>query len=168
MRRVATSLVPGGRFAWNAFVFDPAIAAEIGGVWRDENGIRNRSTYDCGRAADRPRARERRDGPRSGGSTATNGRRRSPRRGLEVEALYGWFDRRPFDDDEPRVRLGRAEAVSDGALRPDRGDLRPWSASVTEDVEFYVEEAVASGGPVVELAVGTGRIAVPIAQAGSR
>jgi SAM-dependent methyltransferase len=41
-----------------------------------------------------------------------------------------------------------------------------WSASVTEDVEFYVEEARASGGPVVELACGTGRISVPIAQAG--
>jgi SAM-dependent methyltransferase len=44
----------------------------------------------------------------------------------------------------------------------------PWSRSVTEDVEFYVEHALASGGPVVELAVGTGRIAVPIAQAGVR
>jgi SAM-dependent methyltransferase len=43
-----------------------------------------------------------------------------------------------------------------------------WSSSVTEDVPFYVEEAVASGGPVVELAVGTGRIAVPIAHAGIR
>jgi SAM-dependent methyltransferase len=42
----------------------------------------------------------------------------------------------------------------------------PWSRSVTEDVGFYVDEALASGGPVVELAVGTGRIAVPIAQAG--
>lgn len=42
----------------------------------------------------------------------------------------------------------------------------PWSASVTEDVEFYVQEAVTSGGPVVELAVGTGRIAVPVADAG--
>ena len=42
----------------------------------------------------------------------------------------------------------------------------PWSASVTEDVEFYVEEARASGSPVVELACGTGRIAVPIAKAG--
>jgi SAM-dependent methyltransferase len=42
----------------------------------------------------------------------------------------------------------------------------PWSVSVTEDVELYVEEALASGGPVVELAVGTGRIAVPIAKAG--
>jgi SAM-dependent methyltransferase len=42
----------------------------------------------------------------------------------------------------------------------------PWSRSVTEDVGFYVDEALASGGPVVELAVGTGRIAVPIARAG--
>ncbi len=41
-----------------------------------------------------------------------------------------------------------------------------WSATVVEDVEFYVEEARASGGPVVELACGTGRIAVPIAKAG--
>jgi SAM-dependent methyltransferase len=42
----------------------------------------------------------------------------------------------------------------------------PWSRSVTEDVGFYVDEALATGGPVVELAVGTGRIAVPIARAG--
>jgi ubiquinone/menaquinone biosynthesis C-methylase UbiE len=42
----------------------------------------------------------------------------------------------------------------------------PWSRSVTEDIGFYVEHAVASGGPVVELAVGTGRIAVPVAEAG--
>ncbi len=42
----------------------------------------------------------------------------------------------------------------------------PWSRSVVEDIDFYVEHAVASGGPVVELAVGTGRVAVPIAQAG--
>jgi SAM-dependent methyltransferase len=40
----------------------------------------------------------------------------------------------------------------------------PWSVSVTEDVPFYVEEARrVSPGPVVELGVGTGRIAVPIA-----
>jgi SAM-dependent methyltransferase len=42
----------------------------------------------------------------------------------------------------------------------------PWSRSVTEDVELYVEEALRDGGPVVELGVGTGRIAVPIAEAG--
>jgi SAM-dependent methyltransferase len=44
----------------------------------------------------------------------------------------------------------------------------PWSRSVVEDVAFYVEEAVRSGGPVVELGVGTGRIAVPTAAAGVR
>jgi SAM-dependent methyltransferase len=46
----------------------------------------------------------------------------------------------------------------------------PWSRSVTEDVGFYVEEAVAraDAGPVVELAVGTGRIAVPTAAEGIR
>ncbi|HEU0303652.1 MAG TPA: class I SAM-dependent methyltransferase [Gaiellaceae bacterium] len=43
----------------------------------------------------------------------------------------------------------------------------PWSRSVTEDVAFYVEEAApAAPGPVVELGVGTGRIAVPVAAAG--
>jgi SAM-dependent methyltransferase len=42
----------------------------------------------------------------------------------------------------------------------------PWSRSVTEDVGFYVDHALEAGGPVVELAVGTGRIAIPIAQAG--
>lgn len=42
----------------------------------------------------------------------------------------------------------------------------PWSRSVVEDVGFYVEEALAAGGPVVELGVGTGRIAIPVASAG--
>jgi SAM-dependent methyltransferase len=42
----------------------------------------------------------------------------------------------------------------------------PWSRSVTEDVPFYLEEARRSGGPIVELGVGTGRIAVPIASDG--
>jgi SAM-dependent methyltransferase len=44
----------------------------------------------------------------------------------------------------------------------------PWSASVTEDISFYVHEAVQTGGPVLELGVGTGRIAVPTALAGVR
>jgi SAM-dependent methyltransferase len=42
----------------------------------------------------------------------------------------------------------------------------PWSQSVTEDVGFYVGEARRAGGPVVELGVGTGRIAVPTAAEG--
>jgi SAM-dependent methyltransferase len=44
----------------------------------------------------------------------------------------------------------------------------PWSVSVVEDVGFYLEEARRSRGPVVELGVGTGRIAVPIAADGIR
>jgi SAM-dependent methyltransferase len=43
----------------------------------------------------------------------------------------------------------------------------PWSASVVEDISFYVEEALAAdAGPIVELGVGTGRIAIPTAVAG--
>src|SRR6266550_8267021 len=43
----------------------------------------------------------------------------------------------------------------------------PWSSSVIEDISFYVEEALAAGvGPVIELGVGTGRIAIPTALAG--
>jgi SAM-dependent methyltransferase len=42
----------------------------------------------------------------------------------------------------------------------------PWSVSVREDVDFYVELARVADGPVVELGVGTGRIAIPIAAAG--
>jgi SAM-dependent methyltransferase len=44
----------------------------------------------------------------------------------------------------------------------------PWSASVVEDVGFYLDEARRSGGPVVELGVGTGRIAIPLAADGIR
>ncbi|MDX6408418.1 MAG: hypothetical protein QOE13_1489 [Gaiellaceae bacterium] len=44
----------------------------------------------------------------------------------------------------------------------------PWSVSVVEDVAFYLGEARRSGGPVIELGVGTGRIAVPIAADGIR
>jgi SAM-dependent methyltransferase len=44
----------------------------------------------------------------------------------------------------------------------------PWSLSVTEDVAFYVSEARGAAPPVVELGVGTGRIAVPIAAEGIR
>ncbi len=60
------------------------------------------------------------------------------------------------------------------------GIYDPWSRSVTEDIAFYVAEARKAVGrtappgappshaPIVELGVGTGRIAVPIATAGVR
>ena len=42
----------------------------------------------------------------------------------------------------------------------------PWSRTVVEDIAFYVEEAKRANGPIVELGVGTGRIAVPTTAAG--
>jgi SAM-dependent methyltransferase len=42
----------------------------------------------------------------------------------------------------------------------------PGRRSVTEHVGFYEAEARKAGGPVLELGVGTGRIAVPIAEKG--
>ncbi|MBA2474879.1 MAG: class I SAM-dependent methyltransferase [Actinobacteria bacterium] len=44
----------------------------------------------------------------------------------------------------------------------------PWSRTVVEDVDFYTGLAQEAGGPIVELGVGTGRIAIPTAAAGVR
>jgi len=43
-----------------------------------------------------------------------------------------------------------------------------WSAHMTEDVPFYVSLARGAAGPVVELAVGNGRVAIPVARATGR
>ncbi|MDF2750505.1 MAG: methyltransferase protein [Gaiellaceae bacterium] len=43
-----------------------------------------------------------------------------------------------------------------------------WSAHMTEDVDWYVELAREADGPIVELAVGNGRVAVPVARATGR
>jgi ubiquinone/menaquinone biosynthesis C-methylase UbiE len=40
-----------------------------------------------------------------------------------------------------------------------------WSAPMTADVAFYVELAREARGPLVELAIGNGRVAIPVAQA---
>jgi len=40
-----------------------------------------------------------------------------------------------------------------------------WSASMTADVPFYVKLAREAEGPLVELAIGNGRVAIPVAQA---
>lgn len=39
-----------------------------------------------------------------------------------------------------------------------------WSAHMTEDVPFYVALACGADGPIVELAVGNGRVAIPVAR----
>lgn len=43
-----------------------------------------------------------------------------------------------------------------------------WSARMTEDVPFYVDLARESEGPLVELAIGNGRVAIPVARATGR
>src|SRR5215216_2794790 len=40
-----------------------------------------------------------------------------------------------------------------------------WSAHMTADVGFYVELARTADGPLVELGIGNGRVAIPVAQA---
>ena len=43
-----------------------------------------------------------------------------------------------------------------------------WSAARTADIPFYAALAEAADGPVVELAVGNGRVAIPVARATGR
>src|SRR5205814_9165182 len=43
-----------------------------------------------------------------------------------------------------------------------------WAEGVTADVPFYVALAREADGPLVELAIGNGRVAIPVAQATGR
>ena len=94
---VAASLRPGGRFAWNAFAFDHAIAARLEGRHQDEP-LPHSLVYDVGEnrvdiALD------------SGGSVSLWWATKNEWlglidvAGLEVEALYGSFDKRPLDEE---------------------------------------------------------------------
>ena len=95
--RVAGSLRPGGRFAWNAFAFDHRIAAQLDGVHDDEpvpHTVRyavgtNRIDIDLD------------SGSRSSLWWATRNEWLGlvDVAGLELEALYGGFASEPFDDD---------------------------------------------------------------------
>lgn len=40
-----------------------------------------------------------------------------------------------------------------------------WSAHMTADIPFYVSLALQANGPLVELAIGNGRVAIPVARA---
>ena len=95
--RVAAALRPGGRFAWNAFAFDHAIAARLDGLHQDEP-VPHALRYAVGD--------NRIDIVLDGGGTSSLWwATRNEWLGLidvagfQVEALYGWFDRRPFDDE---------------------------------------------------------------------
>lgn len=108
--RVAAALRPGGRFAWNAFVFNPHIAASLDGKWDADAPVPHR--------VDQVPADARIDLTLSGGeqislwwSTRAEWEGLLDVAGLEVEALYGWFDRRPFDESsEEMVWVARKPA----------------------------------------------------------
>ena len=105
--RVAAALRPGGRFAWNAFIFDPHIAVRMDGVARphldsetlweyvahhpEDNRID--ITAYVGESGLEPR------NLRLWWLTRSEWEGLIDVAGLEVEALYGWFDKRPFDDE---------------------------------------------------------------------
>ena len=96
--RVAAALQPSGRFVWDSFVFNPHRAAESDGQWAVQAGIRHR--------IDHVPADNRVDITlESGASVSLWWATRSEWEGLvdvaglEVEALYGDFDRSPFTVD---------------------------------------------------------------------
>jgi SAM-dependent methyltransferase len=95
--RVAESLRPGGRFAWNAFAFDHRIAASLDGEHQDEP-VPHTIRYSVGDnrieiALD--------DGAKSSLWWATRNEWLGliDVAGLELEALYGGFAGEPFTDD---------------------------------------------------------------------
>ena len=95
--RVAASLRPGGRFAWNAFAFDHTVAARLDGEHRDEP-VPHSLRYDVGDN----RIDITLDGAGISSlwwATKNEWLGLIDVAGLEVEALYGGFDRRPFDEE---------------------------------------------------------------------
>lgn len=94
--RVAASLVPGGRFAWNAFAFDHAIAARLDGR-HDAEPVPHTLRYAVG---DNRVDIVLDDGGTSSLWWATKNEWLGlvEVAGLEVEAVYGGFDREPLDD----------------------------------------------------------------------
>jgi SAM-dependent methyltransferase len=95
--RVAAALMPRGRFAWNAFAFDHAIAARLDGLHQGDP-VGHSLRYAVGD--------NRIDITLDAGSTSSLWWATKNEwlglidvAGLEVEALYGGFGRQPFDDD---------------------------------------------------------------------
>lgn len=102
--RVARSLRPGGRFAWNAFVFDPHIAAandghatRHGSLWEYVELAHADNRLDLTAFVGEPGSGERKVSV--WWATKSEWEGLIDVSGLEVEALYGWFDRSPFDDE---------------------------------------------------------------------
>jgi hypothetical protein len=111
---VAAALRPDGRFAWNAFVFNHDIASRQDGLLRLHPGSDTIWQYVEHLPGD-----NRIDITAYVGTPGAEGRRLSlwwlnrsewealiDVSGLEAEALYGWFDRRPFADDSAEFVWG--------------------------------------------------------------
>ncbi|HEX5246184.1 MAG TPA: class I SAM-dependent methyltransferase [Gaiellaceae bacterium] len=100
--RVAASLRPGGRFAFNAFVFSHTIAAQLDGKTVNQNGVVHTLRYA---PADNRVDIERDDGATLSLWWATKSEWEGllDVAGLEIEARYGWFDKRPLEDDSPEL-----------------------------------------------------------------
>jgi SAM-dependent methyltransferase len=96
--RVAASLRPGGRFAFNAFVFSHAIAARLDGTTQDQHGVVHTLRYV---PADNRIEIQRDEAAtiRLWWATRSEWDGLLDVTGLEVQALYGGFDRRPFDEE---------------------------------------------------------------------
>ena len=96
--RVAASLRPGGRFAFNSFAFSHTIAASLDGTTKEQHGVVHTLRYF---PADNRIEIERDDAAtlKLWWATKSEWEGLIEVAGLEVEALYGWFDRRPFDDE---------------------------------------------------------------------
>ena len=94
--RVAGSLRAGGRFAWNAFVFDPQIAARLSGEVRQHTDAPTDSRIDITAWVDKPGEGERKLSLWWINRSEWEGLIEVA--GLEVEALYGDFDRRPLGE----------------------------------------------------------------------
>ena len=100
--RVAVSLRPGGRFAFNAFAFSHTVAAQLDGTTRDQHGVVHTLRYA---PADNRVDIVREDGAtiRLWWATKSEWEGLLDVAGLETEALYGWFDKRPLEDDSPEL-----------------------------------------------------------------
>jgi SAM-dependent methyltransferase len=96
--RVAASLRPGGRFAFNAFAFSHTIAARLDGTTQDNNGVVHTLNYA---PADSRIDITRDDGAKLSLWWATQSEWDGllDVAGLEVEALYGGFEREPLTDE---------------------------------------------------------------------
>ncbi len=111
--RVATSLRPEGRFAWNAFAFDHRIAARLDGEHQQEP-LPHTIRYAVG---DNRIDIVRDDGARSSLWWATKNEWLGllDIAGLQVEALYAGFAREPFTDDSREyVFVARRRLSSEG------------------------------------------------------